>query len=598
MAPDALARLEQAPGLRDALLARPDLPWMVTLGDVEALVPLVRPAVLPPAQEAHPPAPPVAASPPPTPLASTQVVVPAAPAPPPAARAPVLNAAPLVTSSGASALVLERPALVGTAEAPPPFTPDTRGALLEEPKVPQRLAQPRGTPLPPRPRLMEPYAHQIEILSDVTGNSTCEGAISDFTKYFNDRLAKLKKLLKGRREMVGFVPISRAKAGGQAEVKLVGIVAEVRTTKNGHRLLELEDESGSVNVLAPASDSQLLLEADTVIEDEVIGVICKPPGRGDLLILQKIVRPDVPMQGQARRSPKSAAVAVLSDIHFGSKTFLADDWERFLRWINLEWGDSRMKALARKVKYLVINGDVVDGIGIFPGQEEELAIVDAYDQYQYAGEQLARIRDDVRIFVLPGNHDLVRPAEPQPALPRKYADLFPASVTHVGNPCKISVEGVEFLAYHGRSMDDWITRVAGMKYEYPLKVMEEMVQRRHMVPVYGLRTPIAPEHKDYLAIDTVPDVFITGHVHAAGLGSYRGVTLINASCWQAQTAYQKMHGFQPEPSKVPIVELDTGKPLMIDFHRGKPAGVDATGKSAFGGAFREPAKIADPGDVV
>jgi DNA polymerase II small subunit len=556
VAPDALAQLEKAPQLGDALLARPDLPFVVTRRDLDGLAALVHP----------PPAPPAAAT----------------------------------VQGGAAALVLERPAPVPAPATPPPapFTPDARGHLMEEPYVPPRLARPRGAPMPPRPRLLEPYAHQVEVLADVTGNSTCEGDIADFTKYFNDRLNKIRKLLKQRRELVGFVPVAKAKSGGVAEVKLVGIVTEVRTTKNGHRLLEIEDETGSVNVLAPASDSQLLLEADTVIEDEVLGMICKPPGRGDLLILQKIVRPDVPMQNGGRRSPNPAAVAVLSDIHFGSKTFLADDWERFLRWINLEWGDSRMKALARKVKYLIVNGDVVDGIGIFPGQEEELSIVDAYDQYQYAGEQLNRIRDDVRIFVLPGNHDLVRPAEPQPALPKKYAELFPDTVQHVGNPFKLSVEGVEFLAYHGRSMDDWITRVAGMTYQEPLKVMEEMVIRRHMVPVYGLRTPIAPEHKDYLAIDTVPDVFITGHVHAAGIKNYRGLSLINASCWQSQTAYQKMHGFEPEPAKVPVIELDTGRPIMVDFHRGKPSGVDALGRSHFGGAFRQPEKLENPGDVV
>ena len=536
--PGALARLEKAPHLSEGLLARTDLPLFL---DVEHL--------------------PGDASPSP---------------PPPPTPAPVLAQAP----------------------APPvaPFTPDTRGALLEAPVVPEPKWTRSDKPLAPRPRLLEAYAHQIAVEQDVTGNSTCEGAITDFTKYFNDRLAKIRKMLKQRREMVGFVPVAKAKQGGVAEVKLVGIVTEVRTTKNGHRLIELEDETGSVNILAPASDNQILIEADTVIEDEVVGVICKPPGRGDLLILQKIVRPDVPMQNGGRRSANASAVAVLSDIHFGSKTFLAEDWERFVRWINLEWGDSRMKALARKVKYVVVNGDVVDGIGIFPGQEEELAIVDAYDQYAYAGEQLNRIRDDIKLFVLPGNHDLVRPAEPQPALPEKFKKLFPETTTHVGNPVKLVIEGVEFLSYHGRSMDDWITRVSGLSYENPIAAMREMMQRRHVLPVYGLRTPIAPEHKDYLVIESVPDVFITGHVHAAGMENYRGTTLINASCWQSQTAYQKMHGFMPDPAKVPVIELDTGKPWMVDFHRG-PTGVDAVGRSVFGGAFRQPAKIDDPGVI-
>lgn len=580
VSPDAAKRLEQAPHLGEVLLQREALPMYLTH---QALDALAAPTPAPPAPAAPPAEPTSAPAPSPRPIPGP----PQAPASPePDSPAPSLASASASPSPSPAAAVL-----------PPPFTPDARGHLMTEPDVPY-VPKLVGGPLPARPSLMERYAHGSEILADVTGNSTCEGAITDFTKYFNDRLNKIRKLLKQRREMVGFVPIGKARGGMAAEVKLVGIVTEVRTTKNGHRLIELEDESGSVAILAPASDNQLLLEADTVIEDEVIGVVCRPPGRGDLFILQHIVRPDIPMNSPGRRSKHGSAVAILSDVHMGAKTFLHDDWERFLRWINLDWGDSRMKALARKVRYIVVNGDVVDGIGIFPGQEEELAIVDAYDQYQFAGEQLNRIRDDIEIFVMPGNHDLVRPAEPQPALPEKYKKLFPESVRHIGNPCKISVEGVEFLAYHGRSMDDWITRVSGLTYEDPIRVMKEMILRRHLVPVYGLRTPIAPEHKDYLAIDSVPDVFITGHGHAAGLESYRGVTLINASCWQSQTAYQKMHGFMPEPAKVPVVELDTGKPWMIDFHRNKPAGVDAVGRSQFGEAFRNPAKIANPGDVV
>lgn len=550
--PEALAALEKAPDLHEGLLARSDLPLFLT---PEHLPRLAAPAAAPP-----------------VPALQAEAVVPAPVAPADAAP-PVAPATP----------------------PPPPFTPDTRGALLTEPEVPVPPKYVRKLePLAARPRIVaEAYAHSVVKDQDVTGNSTCEGAITDFTRYFGDRLAKIKKMLARRRELVGHLPIQKARSGGLAEVKLIGIVTEIRTTKNGHRLLELEDETGTVNILAPASDHQILVEADTVIEDEVIGVICKPPGRGDLLILQKVIRPDVPMQNGGNRSQNASAVAVLSDIHFGAKTFLHEDWERFIRWINLDWGDSRMKALARKVKYIIVNGDVVDGIGIFPGQEEELAIVDAYDQYAFAGEQLNRIRDDIQLFVLPGNHDLVRPAEPQPALPDKFKKLFPESTQHVGNPVKLVIEGVEFLSYHGRSMDDWITRVSGLSYENPIAAMREMMQRRHVLPVYGLRTPIAPEHKDYLVIESVPDVFITGHVHAAGLDNYRGTTLINASCWQSQTAYQKMHGFMPEPSKVPVIELDTGKPWMVDFHRG-PTGVDRVGRSEFGGAFRQPARIDDP----
>ena len=48
-----------------------------------------------------------------------------------------------------------------------------------------------------------------------------------------------------------------------------------------------------------------------------------------------------------------------------------------------------------------------------------------------------------------------------------------------------------------------------------------------MAPIYGEKTALAPEQKDYLVIDRVPDIFVTGHVHACRLAEYRGIKLVN-----------------------------------------------------------------------
>ena len=98
----------------------------------------------------------------------------------------------------------------------------------------------------------------------------------------------------------------------------------------------------------------------------------------------------------------------------GSKMFLEDEWHNFLKWINGNLGNSRQKDVASKVKYLIVPGDVVDGIGIYPDQEKELAIVDIYRQYEVLAEQFQFIPDHISIIMQPGNHDAVRPAEPQP----------------------------------------------------------------------------------------------------------------------------------------------------------------------------------------
>ncbi|MBI0584820.1 MAG: DNA-directed DNA polymerase II small subunit [Methanomassiliicoccus sp.] len=405
-----------------------------------------------------------------------------------------------------------------------------------------------GPPAPP-PR----DDGDVKILRDITGNSTCEGNIIDFARYFNDRFRKIKKILAGRRELVGCLPVSKATKFDR-DVRMVAMVNEVRTTKNGHKLMEVEDEEGRCPVLI-LKDSPLANES--IVPDEVVGIVGKTSTKGDLVVLNELIRPDLPLRKGMQPTDSWASVAFMSDVHVGSNTFLHKPWERMIHWLRTEGKD--------EVQYLLVPGDVVDGIGIFPGQEEELEIDDIFAQYESLAEHLKEIPDDIRIIVQPGNHDAVRPAEPQPTFPKEIFKLFDSSMTLVGNPCTVEIEGRRILFYHGRSLDDWIGSVQGLSYNNPLEAMKEMLKRRHMAPIYGGRTPLAPEKEDFLVIDEVPDIFVTGHVHGAGIGEYRGVKMICASTWQAQTPFQRMHNFNPDPAKLPITHLGTGETRMMDF---------------------------------
>jgi len=167
--------------------------------------------------------------------------------------------------------------------------------------------------------------------------------------------------------------------------------------------------------------------------------------------------------------------------------------------------------------------------------------------------------------VHPGNHDAVRLTEPQPALPEIFRNSFDSNIIMTGNPVSLDIEGRKVLTYHGKGIDDWVAEVQQLSYEEPLKVMESMVMRRHVAPMYGGKTALAPEKKDYLVMEEVPDIFITGHVHGAGTLEYNGVRMINASAWQSQTEYQRMHNFNPDPAIMPIVHLGTGRTVMRSF---------------------------------
>ncbi|MEF8879667.1 MAG: DNA-directed DNA polymerase II small subunit [Candidatus Thermoplasmatota archaeon] len=420
-----------------------------------------------------------------------------------------------------------------------------------------------------KPKAKE-YDSEIKIFKDITGNSVCEGKTDDFARLFANRYEELRKIIRSqRREMANVIPINRVGKNGVKDFQIIGIVKEVRNTSNGHRFIELEDESGVAKCIVLKKDRGLLSTAKEVVLDEVIGIKGQLSKHGDLILVENIVFPDVSIQRKKNRAEIPLYAAFLSDIHIGSKKFMEKQWNCFIRWINGEIGNSRQRDVAGKIKYLVIPGDVVDGIGIYPNQEEELSIKDVYQQYEALAEELKRIPDHISIIMQPGNHDAVRPAEPQPAFEEEIQNLFSGcNIKFVGNPCYFSIHGVEILSYHGQSLLDFSTNIQHLEYDKPVEIMETMMKKHHLAPTYGGFTPLAPEHSDYMVIDRVPDVFVTGHVHLATIGKYRGVTLINASSWQEQTDYQKMMNFVPDPGKLPIMDLKSGNVTMIDFNRG------------------------------
>ena len=95
------------------------------------------------------------------------------------------------------------------------------------------------------------------------------------------------------------------------------------------------------------------------------------------------------------------------------------------------------------------------------------------------------------------------------------------------------------------------------------KIMKLLLEKRHLAPIYGERTPLASEFEDYLVIDEVPDVLHTGHVHINSHVKYKGVHMLNSGTFQKQTEFQKIYNIVPTVGQVPI--LSHGTFQMLDF---------------------------------
>ncbi len=401
--------------------------------------------------------------------------------------------------------------------------------------------------------------YDFEIIQDTSKKSYTSGEVENLISYFQSRYEKLAKILQRRPELKTFQKVSEIEEN-QSSLSLILMVREIRTTKNGHKLIEFEDDTGSIPILFSNKNEELFKAAEKLVKDEVVGVLADK--NGDLAIGNQIIDPGVT---RIQEKEMDFGIVFLSDVHIGSLTFLEDAFNRFIDWINCDFGNEQQREIASDVKYLVIGGDIVDGIGVYPNQDKELAIKDITEQYTEAAKFLGRIRSDVKIIIAPGNHDASRVAEPQPAVPEEYANALYEldNVEFISNPGVVSLDGINVLIYHGRSFDDLVMAVKEFTHERNDLLMEELLKKRHLAPIYGERTPLASELEDYLVIDEVPDVFHTGHVHINTYRKFNGIHLINSGTFQTQTEFQKIYNIEPTPAEVPV--LHKGKYKHLKF---------------------------------
>jgi DNA polymerase II small subunit len=397
-----------------------------------------------------------------------------------------------------------------------------------------------------------------KVIQDTSKKSYTSGEISNLISYFKNRYDKLSNILSKHPELRTYHKI--ADINSNSGLTVIGMIKNIVTTKNNHRIIEIEDDTGEVSTLIHNENDVLMRESEKLVKDEVIGLIGDK--KGDLAIASKIIQP-----GFHRIAEKNMdfSIAFTSDIHIGSLTFLEQAFVNFTDWLNGDYGNEDHTEIANDVKYLIIAGDIVDGIGVYPNQDKELAIKDITEQYDEAARLLGNIRSDVKIIIGPGNHDASRVAEPQPAVPEKYASsLYKLkNVEFVSNPAIVNLEGIEVLIYHGRGIDDMAMNVKGMSHEKNDLIMEELLKKRHLAPLYGERTPLASELEDHLVVDKVPDVFHTGHVHINTYKKLNGVHMINSGTFQTQTEFQKIYNIVPTCAEVPILYKGMYKQLKF-----------------------------------
>lgn len=407
---------------------------------------------------------------------------------------------------------------------------------------------------------------KFKVIKDTSNQSYTSGDIGNLIEYFQNRYKKLSGILSQRPELRTFQKINEI-TENQTDLNLIVMITDIRSTKNGHYLIEVEDDTGSLPILVSKDNDELINYAKNLMKDEVIGVIAekRAGSENQLAICKNLIDPGVP---RIDRKEVDFGTVFTSDVHIGSSTFLEDAFVRFVKWLNGDFGNEEQMEMANNVKYMIVGGDIVDGIGVYPNQDKELAIKDITAQYDEAARLLGDVRSDIKIIITPGNHDASRVAEPQPAVPEKYAkSLYKLNnVEFLSNPSTVSLDGLKVLIYHGRGIDDMVMGSNDFSHERNDLVMREFLNKRHLAPLYGERTPLASELEDHLVIDTVPDVLHTGHVHINTYTNYKGIHCINSGTFQTQTEFQKIYNIVPTPAIVPIIDVG-GIYKPLDFNK-------------------------------
>ena len=390
---------------------------------------------------------------------------------------------------------------------------------------------------------------EVKVISDPTCKITTGEGVKGYNALFSSRFNKLKRIISDRPESRMLKSIASVKtAKSEDDMYVCGLVTTRNTERNITKLI-LEDPSGSFEGIV--FDNELQKTAGTLLTDQFV-MARVGSGKNSGLIIKDLTLPDIPDQA-TNKSETEAYAVFLSDLHIGSKYFMEEEFSDFVSWL------SSPDPVARKIRFVLIGGDMLDGVGIYPNQNKELVCQTIQEQLKKAEDLIDRIPKNIKIIIMPGNHDPGRRALPQPAIPKKYnSGLWEReNVIMVGNPAVVLLNGVKVTMFHGQSIDDIVKTTPGLSYDKPTNVMKHLLRARHLSPIYGSQTPIAPEMEDLLVIEDVPDIFHVGHVHRAQLDMYKGILLVNSGSWQKQTPFQASVGMTPNPGIAIMVNLKT-----------------------------------------
>ena len=408
-------------------------------------------------------------------------------------------------------------------------------------------------------------------------NASDKPNIETFRQLFLNRYEQLSTILKNNiKEQFPLLNQNLTKEQIPKDINgiLIGMVQDTRVLTTNKFVIQLENPKSEILTrCVMVQDSESFPGYRDILRDSVIGIIGVLPKnfQGGYITAfwgKDIIRPGFQPK-EFRSTTDSHKILFVSDIHFGSQNFVRSVFAKLIKFLTLNDLDSQFQKLASEISTLMIVGDLVEGVGLFPDQKSDILYHSLQAQYDGLSVLLRDIPKNINIIVIPGEHDATQIPNPQPAIDKKIAKglLELPNLESFGNPIRLSIENMSILAFHGQKNEVLFEKHLHLDPINPIIGIQHLLEYRHLYPEYGSFNPITPFKRDYLVIDEIPDVVVSGHFHQAHFKEYKGVKIITCGSFQREEHKRSKDKLNTYLGVFPVLDTHTGEVEMLDLKK-------------------------------
>ena len=219
----------------------------------------------------------------------------------------------------------------------------------------------------------------VEITQTIGADTQASEKVDAFRDLFLDRYKRIKRYVENCYDFQNAQTLSEITGNREkysqwnAVARSVVMVLEASKTRKGYLRLVVEDTTGEMDAMV---SPEVLTRIGSIATDDIIGIEGQLSKDGGMFWVRHVVFPNIVPKTPDYSENAPLSAAFISDIHRGADNFLDKEWNKMLKWLNSD------DPIAQNIGYLVISGDIVDGVGVYPNQEQELDISDLYEQYQ------------------------------------------------------------------------------------------------------------------------------------------------------------------------------------------------------------------------